>query len=812
MTETRPPQNKFQPRISAPANPFFSRINNPPQKVDENLIEQLFLLGSEGDIIKIKQFVLTNHISLVVKKDNGQNILHVILDNANITDNNKLELVKFAVEYGANVNGFMTGNITPLHLAAKYQLPKICEYLIEKGASVSNVDSQQKTPLFYAISGTSTECLPEPEIKPLIPESKNNIEKKSLTHEIYKEILEEISKNDNIKQHFLAITNTMSAITDNEIRYELLDQIDKTLSEISKISVNGKLDDETKKSQVSDKVKSIKKNVTEILKNKLKTSLTEMDIHPGIVNGWGPEEGEQNKILPYGTIKNMIDDIETDTKQHVDTSLENLNNEFENLKDKNSKLKNIVDEINILAIHLLIFDEVIYENKNVRIPSNELRAIYMIDLDKLYRIDIDKNDVYADALDNYLFDGINEYRNYKIIKIPYFTQKQIKQLNPRVGDNIKEAHLNNKMDFVKQHAPNDPDPAIDRYHDTNRLNDGDDDYIQVYSTNDIYEEAQLPNIFGVSGLYFIVTTYFYMVELKSKIDNISANINNITTHINNSLYKDFYIDDINDIVNNLLSYINGLILIKKELAMCNEKFIILKDKFKQLKELTNFFLLDIVIEDHIDPLLNKFSKGVVDSTINIIYNNIISIFDKLNIIIQNVNKKNADQLIKTYLQIDDSKFDQNFTLAKFKIFDNLYDRPFKMIDNLPNNLDFIINQPNIKKYLIENYAISINKYNFMNFYKKGNDTRRPTIGYLTDFTSINQINPLKIKYGHVEDTPMLKNSKKIFKGGTAGINKNVVIVKRNYDVVTLYQSINDFINVIKYIIIRYIIKEKKKVF
>jgi ankyrin repeat protein len=131
MTETRPPQNKFQPRISAPVNPFFNRISNPIQKVDDNLIEQLFLLASEGDIIKIKQFVLTNHVSLVVKRENGQNILHVILDNANITDNNKLELVKFAVEYGANVNGFMTGNITPLHLAAKYGHFKLCKFLIE---------------------------------------------------------------------------------------------------------------------------------------------------------------------------------------------------------------------------------------------------------------------------------------------------------------------------------------------------------------------------------------------------------------------------------------------------------------------------------------------------------------------------------------------------------------------------------------------------------------------------------------------------------------------------------------------------------
>jgi ankyrin repeat protein len=805
MTETRPPQNKFQPRISAPVNPFFNRISNPIQKVDDNLIEQLFLLASEGDIIKIKQFVLTNHVSLVVKRENGQNILHVILDNANITDNNKLELVKFAVEYGANVNGFMTGNITPLHLAAKYQLPKICEYLIEKGASVTNVDSQQKTPLFYAVSGTSTECLPEPEIKPLIPESKNNFEKKSLTHAIYKELVQEVINTPTLNQHFTAIKNTLINVTNSEIRYESLTEIDKTISDVSLISVNRKLDEETRKSQITDKIRSVKKTVTELLKSKLKTSITEMEIHPNTENGWGPDGGTENKILPYNEIKNITDNIELDINKNIETSLENINKELQNYRDNIGSLRAIVREINVLAVQLLMFNLVLSKNGSNKIDDKILRNIYYYKGLDVEIINIDNPDKYT-IDDRYSFKILFDTSD-KVIETPYLTKKEIEKLNKTIKSTVTKTYLNDKMKVtfdsnVKRTDPkNIKLPTGTEIYDETNLN-------SPNYTNSLYKESWLEDSSSKKDeLYFIVRSLYYIIHLDDEMENISNNIANLGQTIRQSQpdYNKFYTDDLKNIINSLLSYINGLILIKKELNICNDRFILLKQEFLTVKD--EFFLFDIIIEDHIDPLLNKFSNGTVNNSLDIIYNSIINLFNNLNIIIQNVNKKNSEELIKSYVNV--TTFDNNTSDTNFQFTEKLYDRPFRLIDSLPSSLDEISKKTNnVKKYLIEHFALSINRYNFMNFYDSTTD-EKPKIGYLTDFTNINTSSKLEIKYGSDGITNILDGNPTFYDGGKTGQISTVDIPKTKGLVPAVYQSLDDFFNIIKYILIRYIIATEK---
>jgi ankyrin repeat protein len=61
-----------------------------------------------------------------------------------------LETVALLIEKGASVNAVTTDNQTPLHWASKYGNLETVALLIEKGASVNAVTTDNQTPLHLA--------------------------------------------------------------------------------------------------------------------------------------------------------------------------------------------------------------------------------------------------------------------------------------------------------------------------------------------------------------------------------------------------------------------------------------------------------------------------------------------------------------------------------------------------------------------------------------------------------------------------------------------------------------------------------------
>ena len=713
MTDRRPPYNQ-QPFRPPPTNPFFSKLNNPVPKVDETLIEKIFLLASEGDITKIKEFVLTNHISLNVRKENGQNILHIIIDNSNITENTKLELIKFSIEYGANVNSFMPGNITPLHLAAKYQLPKVCEYLIKKGASVNNTDSQQQTPLFYAITGTSTECLPEPTIKPLIPEPKNKLEKQSFTHEIYTKLLQEIESDANLKPNLLSdIKNILINVTNTEIRYELLDNINKINAEIVKISTDN-LDSETKKAKITEKIRSVKKNIAEILKNKLKKSLEEMDIHPGIEDGWGPDNEDENKILQFKQITSITDKIDNDVEKNLNTALINLDNEVENYSNKMTDLKKDIDDINILSTHLLIYNNVLHQNGIPNIDNKKLQQLYFLQKQECKSIDINNDDIleFKNIQPTLIKFDVIYNDNDKKIKTYYGTKSDVYGWNKSKLP-ISQQYLSNQM----ANKLNDPvaDPIFVRPLPA---------VIELYDDLQLYNNSKLvnPSTTRQDEIYFTSELNYYFFSLyENTVVNIIGNMLNLNIHIEKKNSKKFY-DLISETINMLLLNINILSKLEKQIEVCNKQLSLIRSEFEDIKKTNNaFYLLDIIIDEQTEHIIDiKHKKNIIDN-INILYNLTYKFFDHLNTLINHYNTYNAADLIKSYCYLNPNEFDNNIKEnEKFSIVhNNTYDHQIRMINNLNISMEELNKKDNIKKYLIEKFAFNINEYDYRSFYDDG---------------------------------------------------------------------------------------------
>lgn len=188
-TAPRPP---YQP---APRGNLVFKTVIPERKLDESIINKLFLLASEGDYMKLKEYMASNNIALSVKNDKSESILHIIIKNNNLSQRDKLQLIKLSVANGAQINSFDINNVTPLHLAAKYQHDDIITYLLSVGANIEAKDSQYKTPLFYAVNGNSVQC-PAPneeKVKPLIPLNEKQIREHIMRVTAKKQQVENIS-------------------------------------------------------------------------------------------------------------------------------------------------------------------------------------------------------------------------------------------------------------------------------------------------------------------------------------------------------------------------------------------------------------------------------------------------------------------------------------------------------------------------------------------------------------------------------------------------------------------------------------------
>jgi len=165
-------------------NSFISDI-----PINEESRDNLFSLATSHDLAGLEDFITTNSISLNVKNNNNQTIIHVLLETNTIID--ELELlrcIKFLIERGAPISSSDKFLLTPLFICIKKKYHNIFKYLLEKGASL-DITTYNKQTVLHVLSQPEYVTYDENGIKNLIPEKlpKFDIEK-------YKEIKEEINK------------------------------------------------------------------------------------------------------------------------------------------------------------------------------------------------------------------------------------------------------------------------------------------------------------------------------------------------------------------------------------------------------------------------------------------------------------------------------------------------------------------------------------------------------------------------------------------------------------------------------------------
>jgi hypothetical protein len=172
------------------------KIDNfiPDIPINEDSRDNLFSLATSHDIGGLEEFITTNSISLNVKNNNNQTIIHVLLDTENTTDEKDLlRCIKFLVHKGAYISNSDNFLLTPLFICIKKNYSYIFNYLLNEGAN-TNINTYDNLTVMHVLAQPGYITYDANGIQSIIPDKlpKFDMEKYKI---IYKEI-EDVFKNN----------------------------------------------------------------------------------------------------------------------------------------------------------------------------------------------------------------------------------------------------------------------------------------------------------------------------------------------------------------------------------------------------------------------------------------------------------------------------------------------------------------------------------------------------------------------------------------------------------------------------------------
>lgn len=257
-----------RPDLTAPYRP---KLVMTKEKVDE-----LFTLINDMDTQKLKEFTISRNIQLNVEDSNtGDNLMHKVINMVNnkVKEFHKLNMVKFLYTNGVNPDEPNKENITPLHLACKFQYTSIASYLVSLGVDINYQDNFGMTPFHYALQGNILLHEVKEIDNIILNEDKTDVNKKEHLLEINKLLWELIKDSPFINSIKNTIDNSMyhnTAIEKKSI--ELYKKIAEQTRNLKKEDHN-----ELLMKGISDVKSEIKKTIETLWGNF--GLLDELDIH-----------------------------------------------------------------------------------------------------------------------------------------------------------------------------------------------------------------------------------------------------------------------------------------------------------------------------------------------------------------------------------------------------------------------------------------------------------------------------------------------------------------------------------------------------
>ena len=354
--------NNFRPPFKPSFQPSFQPTPFRPQitgktmieskVINKSIIQKLFLLCSDNSISSIKDYILKTGITQNDMIDeNGQSVIHIIIQNDTMNQSEKLELLTFFKNRGGIIESYdmNNNNYTPLHIACQKKLTKIVLLLIESGHNVNSLDSSNKTPIFYAITGIEEEC-PVKKVDYFIKQKNklklNPTDISAISDEVIN-ILTMDSQFNQFIQHIYASSSTYDRI----FREEIEDILKKNNVEITNIILENKSTLITN-DKIKEVVSKTNQSIKSTLKNKFSQS-TNKEFEIGITErGWSPDDTPQNTVLKDKNISDFKNNLENQAKNNLDefkkkyqTKISELKTTFDSFRSNIDLNRNILNEI-----------------------------------------------------------------------------------------------------------------------------------------------------------------------------------------------------------------------------------------------------------------------------------------------------------------------------------------------------------------------------------------------------------------------------------------------------------------------------------
>ena len=177
------PKPKFTQRYN-PQQKFNNQPHDPDRFAPIEQTNKTFLRLATDASINLNDIIVNNNTNFNVIESNsqfqyvgdvhkGKTALHFILSNVALSNDQKFNSVKSAIQLGAPIDSGDNYNVRPLHLAAQQQNSDLVNLLLEQYADPNSKDNQDMTPLHYALRPKLYIC-PSPDFSLFTKPKKRN--------------------------------------------------------------------------------------------------------------------------------------------------------------------------------------------------------------------------------------------------------------------------------------------------------------------------------------------------------------------------------------------------------------------------------------------------------------------------------------------------------------------------------------------------------------------------------------------------------------------------------------------------------------